>query len=302
MSLQKINPALYIHDVDPWYVSAMSASSWYDTETATLEDPDQLPWMQLQGWYIDGTTENIDARGVRTYTYHLRRRIIKPEKALQTLINAQTSAFNEGRQLNDLRYDDLVTLYTVMLDKTETELNSIKSDDSTYDSLVDSIISSMDTDYSTFATAVDALMDDFGDSELNRINTRFAALLAEGKQGLLDRGMYNSTVYDTIASGIEREKQNAITELNDKINERELSVEDRKIKMRTEIRDRILAARDRLRLFLSRSDESHVALRNKVAEAMFSFMERREDTYPSIDSMAEVAASLGAGAVNHPGG
>ena len=44
-------------------------------------------------------------------TYVLRRRIIKPENVLDDLVQSYTDAYNEGRQLNDQRYDDL----TVML-------------------------------------------------------------------------------------------------------------------------------------------------------------------------------------------
>lgn len=304
MSLQHMSSPIYLPHVkrDPYNIPAISVSSWYDTETSTVYDPEQIPWLVLQGWVVDSTDESTDARGIKSYTFHLSRRAIRPENALQTLINAQTGAFNEGRNLNDARYDDLVAVYASMLDKTETELNNISTDNNTYEGLVELIISSLDSDFTAYDTATAALMVDFGASELLRINTKFDAMIASQKSGLINRGMYSSTIWTTVEAGIERERSFAITDLNDKLNERKLTVEERAFRARVDIRTKILAARDRLHSQLIGSDEQHTIIRNKVVEAMIGFMERREDAYPSVDSIANVATNLGAGSVNSPGG
>lgn len=304
MSLQHMSSPIYLPHVkrDPYNISAISVSSWYDTETSTVYDPEQIPWLVLQGWVVDRTTEDVDARGVKSYTFKLSRRAIRPENALQTLINAQTGAFNEGRNLNDARYDDLVAVYASVLNKTETELNNISTDNNTYEGLVELIISSLDSDFTAYDTATAALMVGFGASELLRINTKFDAMIASQKSGLINRGMYSSTIWTTVEAGIERERSFAITDLNDKLNERKLTVEERAFRARVDIRTKILAARDRLHSQLIGSDEQHTIIRNKVVEAMIGFMERREDAYPSVDSIANVATNLGAGSVNSPGG
>lgn len=304
MSLQHMSSPIYLPHVkrDPYNIPAISVSSWYDTETSTVYDPEQIPWLVLQGWVVDSTTEDVDARGVKSYTFKLSRRAIRPENALQTLINAQTGAFNEGRNLNDARYDDLVAVYASVLNKTETELNNISTDNNTYEGLVELIISSLDSDFTAYDTATAALMVDFGASELLRINTKFDAMIASQKSGLINRGMYSSTIWTTVEAGIERERSFAITDLNDKLNERKLTVEERAFRARVDIRTKILAARDRLHAQLAGSAEQHTIIRNKVVEAMIGFMERREDAYPSVDSIANVATNLGAGSVNSPGG
>lgn len=301
MKLEKINPALIITDTDPWWHSSMSVGSWYQDETTTINDREKVNWLMLQGWNLTSTNENTDDNGVKHYTYKLSRRALKPERALQKLMNSQVSAFNEGRSLNDIRYDDIVTLYTLMLDRTEDELNSINADDSTFDSLVDDLLDNLDSDFDEYSLSIEDLMTGWGNSELTRINTLFDARLSEAQQNLINRGMNNTTILNSINAGIERERSVAITDLNDKIAERQLSVEDRKFKARVDIRLAILAARDRLRALLMKSEEAHVTIRNRVMEAMMNFMERREDSYPSVDGMVQAASSLGAGSVNHPG-
>ena len=301
MTLEKINPALYITDLDPLWHSSMSVGSWYQDETTIITDPEKLNWLLLQGWNVSSNNSTTDNNGVKQYEYKLSRRSLKPERALDKLMSAQTSAFNEGRRLNDQRYDDLVTLYSVMLDKTEDELNSINADDSIYDDLVNSILDDLDSDFDEYKLTIDTLMEGYGESELTQINTQFDARLSDTKQSLIDRGMNNSTLLDSMTAGIERERAIAITDLNDKLNDRQLTIEERKFKARIDVRLAILAARDRLRIMLSKGEEQHVVIRNRLMEIMLAFIERREDSYPSVDGMVQAAANLGAGSVNHPG-
>lgn len=301
--LQPMNPLLYIRDTDSWYTSSMSVNSWYEDEETTVTDPEQVPWLLLQGWAITNQSNPVidNATGARTQTFKLRRRIIKPEKALQKLINSQTSAYNSGRQLNDMRYDDIVTLWAVLIDKTETELNSLGGDDDEYEDLVDTVLTDIEADYQAYKVASDGIFDDYGVAQLLRINTAFDAKLAEGRSVLLTRGMYNSTIWTDTSSGIERERQFAITDLDDKIADKQQGLNDRLFKARVQVRTDILAARDRLRSYLSKSGEVHTAMRNRLQEAMNAFMERREDTYPDINGIGALATSMGAGSVNHPG-
>lgn len=300
MSLQKINPALYIRNVNPVNEAAINVSGWYQTEYTTTEDHDSIPFMIAQGWVVTRHQSVTYKDGTITHYYSLSRRVLMTEKILQTLISSQIAAYNEGRQLNDMRYDDIVTLYTLMLDKTEDELNSLHADDSVYDNLITDIIDGINSDFDEYKLSVDALMDGFGVSELLRINIRFDARLAEARQQLIDRGMNNSTILDSIFAGIERERAFAITDLNDKINERQLSVEDRKLKAMMDVKLAILNARDRLRIQLSKSGEVHVEMRNRVLDALLQFMERRTDSYPDLTAQAKTASDLGAGSSSYP--
>ncbi|MFO7936005.1 MAG: hypothetical protein R6V06_00105 [Kiritimatiellia bacterium] len=300
MDLQKINPARYITDTDPISESTVNVSGWYTTEHCSTQDHDSIPFLMAQGWSVTNHRSVTYQDGTITHYYTLSRRILQTEKVLQALITSQTGAYNEGRRLNDMRYDDIVTLYSIMLDNTETELNGINSADSTYEDLVDAMMDALDSDFDEYKLSTSALMDGFGVSELERINIKFNALLASSKSGLINRGMYSSTIWDSVSAGIERERAFAITDLNDKINERQLTVEERIFRARIDVRLKILAARDRLREQLSKSEEGHVVLRNRVLDALLGFMERRTDSYPDLTAQAKVVSDLGAGSVSYP--
>jgi len=125
-------------------------------------------------------------------------------------------------------------------------IDAMEDDYSTLSSVVGSLLTSMASDYSTFADSLDGVLDDYGDSIRSQINTRFDNQLAAAKQGLVDRGMYNSTVWDSIETGLERERSLALSDVADKITQQEISVVRSAYAAQTAMRDRVLAARERL--------------------------------------------------------
>jgi len=237
------------------------------------------------GWILGNSVEFSTA--------YLKRRKLQSERVLDSLITEFTSAYNEGRSINDSRYDELVTLYSVMLQQSESELTDVNSNQSTYDALIEKVIDGMETDLSTHEDAVDGVLDDFGTSELTRINAAFNAKEAELTQSLITRGMNNSTVSDTVLAGYERERAAAITDLNDKIAEQQIGQQDKLHGRRVETSRRILDARDRLFRLQKNGSLTIIDQRNKILQAMFSFMERRTDDYPGMQGLAEIAAKLG---------
>jgi len=300
--MDKINPALYITDTDPIPQEIFDTTDWYESQETTIQDPDQLPWMMAQGWIIDEAvvTGYWTSTGKPIGTWTLSRRVLKPEEALKDLTESFIEAYNTGRELNDTRYDEIVTLYSVMLDKTEDELNSLESDDTTYDDLIDNILAAMETDFAEYDGNVDGLFDSYGNAQRTRINQQFDNQVAEQRSSLIDRGMYNSTLWNTTEAGIERERARALTDLEDSILERKVGLEDRQYTLKSEMRGRILAARDRLRASLQDRDTNHITLRNNVLNALLAFMERREDGYPDIGSVGQLTSNLGASSPTYP--
>ena len=111
---------------------------------------------------------------------------------LTTLVADYTAAYNEGRTLNDQRYDDLVTLYLAVLDKTEDSYNTLETADETYEDAVEVIIAAISSEFASYDTDVTGDLDDWGTDLLAEINARFDALDAAELQGLIDRGMSNT--------------------------------------------------------------------------------------------------------------
>jgi len=300
--MDKINPSAYITDVDPVDEAVMDSSNWYEWQTMEMEDSAQLPWLFSQGWTVSATTTTYDVDTGRhtVIKWFLRRRVLKPELALQDLITSFTNAYNTGRTLNDQRYDEIVALFTVVLDKTEDTMISLEADETVYDGLVETIIAALGTDFDAHNTSVSGALDDFGDSERNRIDTLFDAKIASAKSSLIQRGMYNTTVWNSVEAGIERERAVADLAVEDLISEKQIRNEDRLYQLKTDMRAKVLAARDRLRTSLHELSTKRLGLRNQVITAMMNFMERREDGYPDISSIGNLTTSLGSSGVAYP--
>ncbi len=272
-----------------------SVSSWYSSEaTIGIFNESELAWLQAQGWRVQSAvTENTDT-GTRT-SYGLTRRIVKPESVLSSLVASYVTAYNEGRQLNDQRYDDLVTLYLSVLDKTEDTFNAQETADATYETLIASIITSVGTDFDTYSADVDGDLDTWGVDLLAEINARFDAELGKARQGLLDRGLYSGTLWASASAGVERERTRGLNSASDTIKQRQLELKHKVYAEQEQMRTRVLAARDRLRTFLSNARDRQVAVRNAAAEILGRLVERREDGYPDLGEITRLAASLGAG-------
>jgi hypothetical protein len=302
--MDKINPLLYITDTDPVPEVVLDASGWFETEyteissspSDTSVDTEYLPWMLAQGWEIYDRDRGVTDHG--TYitiidTVKLRRRKLQSERALQDLITEFTDAYNEGREVNDRRYDEIVAIYNVMLDKTETELSAISTASGDYDDIIRQILGELEDDLDAHNTDVDALLDGYGDGLRAQINERFDNELTKARQSLIDRGMNNTTLWTTTSAGIERERSMALTDAEDKIIERLLASKDRLYVFLAEMRRGIMDGH--LRLLNEAKDNAFkpVEFRNLVLQAMLNFMERREDEYPSLGDLSAITAQLG---------
>lgn len=300
--MDKLNQAAHITDYDPVAESVMTTSNWYEWQECENTDSAQLPWLFAQGWTISKVDAVYDSTNEvwNTTKWYLRRRVLKPEKALSDLVWSFTRAYNDGRTLNDQRFDDIVSVYTVMLDKTEDACIGLEADDTTYDGLIETLITNITSDFTTHNTDVVNDLDTFGESERDRVDTLFDAKSAAQQADLIRRGMYTTTVWSSVSAGIERERAVADLSVEDKISEKQIQHKDRLYTLKQSMRDRIMAARDRVRTALHAAEESRNTLRNNIADAMLRFMERREDSYPDMASIGNLAAGLGASQVSYP--
>ena len=307
--MDKINPLLYITDTDPVPEEVLDASGWFETEymTATAVRVDTptsseitggyIEWFMAQGWVqydadynvrsVDGTTISYNI------TYYLKRRKLQAERVLGDMIQEFTDAYNEGREINDRRYDEIVTLYDKMLDKSEDEITTLDSTVSSYDTLITAVLNNLPTDFTAHETDVGTLLDDWGDSRRDEIATQFDNELAKAKQALVTRGMYNTTVWTSVSAGIETQRAKALTDLEDKIVERKLVSKDRLHTIRVDMRKNMIDAYHRMLGVKHDHSLKTLDFRNAILGAMLNFMERRSDEYPGLDSLADIAAKLG---------
>jgi len=300
--MDKIIPEIQETPVIPKEPEAIS--TWYITETKEgFFSSVELPWLMAQGWEVVNKERRLVWEETSTYTtitqygyyYFMQRRSIRPEKVLDDLVVSYTDAYNEGRQLNDQRYDDALALYIAVLDATENTFNSLELDDEEFKPEMDAIIAKMEAEYEIYADNIDGVLDDFGDNLRDQLNTRFDNELTKAEQDLISRGMYNSTIWPSISVGIEKERSFALADLEDQILERQLNLEDKRHEAADSMYKSILAAMERLKDNLRAGVEMQVNIRNQVLESLTGFIERRTDSYPGLEAIGELAASLGAG-------
>lgn len=297
--MEKIIPGNYITDQDPVAIVPRDATEWYDNvsivvHTETTRD-DQLIWLLAQGWIVWQIAINNVGTDNQFYTWWLNRRVISGEKVLAAMTQDYSVAYNEGREANDTRYDDIVSIYSVVSDKMQDELISLDSKDATYEALVEVLFTSIESDYTSHDSEVSGDLDNWGTAQVTRINTQFDSELSKAQNSLISNGMYNSTTWSSASAGIERERARALNDHNDKLIVQQLGLEERLYAARAQTRDRILAARDRLFTTVQAGAMSREAMREKILTDLCVFMERRTDSYPDLTAIGNAAAELGAG-------
>lgn len=292
-----------IPDLQPTPLTTMvpePISTWYTTETMQTTDADQLPWLYAQGWKLYSSVTHTEAfkeiygTSIRD-KYYLWRRSLKPEAALDSLVKSYTDAYNEGRQLNDQRYDDLIVLYSAVLSKSQGVFNDLEASDETYNTLIQSIIASIGTDHTAYSGDVNGDLDEYGISMRLQVNIRFDNAVSAAKQALINRGMYNSTTWTSTYAGLERERSLSLTDLEDKLMQQRLALKHKVHGELTSMRSRVMAARDRLRDTLHNASDRRLTARNTIVEALARFVEARTDSYPDLAEIGKLAAALGAG-------
>ena len=171
-----------------------------------------------------GTSFTSSTNGGAPYWYscfkvRLQRRRIQAEQVLQDMVESFTDAYNEGRQVNSDRYDEIVSLYALMLARTESEANNVFSalspDD--FKPLAEMVVDAVREALENYRNALGDLPEDWMASRTQEINDRYDALLSEAQSKMITAGTYNSTVWPTTASGIERDRQKALNDLKDEM-------------------------------------------------------------------------------------
>lgn len=391
MTIEKINPLLYITDRDPIPEDVLDASAWFKTETCELDfgeyvgrpaenvamHKSMLAYYLANGWYVDavleggeggtwrsvaqasnatngnsrsassakssgkskatshshssamggdltsadttgesegessGTSESsgmAENRGTSTattsqdggpywYAYNrirLKRRKMQTELVLKDMISQFTRAYNEGREINDERYDELVALYALMLSRTEDEANAfagLNVDD--FKPLAQLVTDEIKKAIEEYKSAVGDLPADWMQSRIDEINRKFDALLAEAKSKMVSAGTYNSTVWPTTASGIERDRQLALNDLKDEMVTLKVDVYGKIASMTADVGQKLLDCEIKILEMQNKMMLGPTEMRNQVFKWMLDFMERRDDDYPGLESIAQIAERLG---------
>lgn len=347
-------------DVSPLLKYTPYTPAWWVNSYIDRIPETAVGWLVAQGWQVIGTYEVDDV----TY-YQMTRQSMQSWKILQSLLEEFVQSYNEGRSANSIRYNDIIDLWTSAIKKVRTTLDTIADHSDEHVSLYFTYLDDVNRDIDQAIAYCQADVDETGDevqdrlvaylnelerlegfhtthsglasgyltglgvTELARINESFDNQLEKARQELVNRGLYSSGLFAQYDARIERERNEAIVALNDRLNREKwenqhrlydqqmanrlaylnglLQHADGTFKHGQWVVDQrrtlaVLAMQARLERIRGRMDvrdreEKLMAYQldthTNLAVGLFGFVERREDTYPSMESVTKLVAGLG---------
>lgn len=311
----------------PLMVSPFSPA-WFAPETITNIPADSVGWLLSQGWRVTGITYDNTTNPPTPY-YAMSRESLQNWQILQSLLDEYTTAHNLATTNNAVRYNDILTSWAEMLhtshDHWDVQFEEQDAHDTQYlgdlQTFMDEItaliaeqlaeLTELESNYTTHSLMATDFLVDLGATELARINEAFDATLAQQLQQLVDRGLYSSAVAADITARNTRDRNQEVAALNDRLNrekwenqhrlyEQQTGMKRQKMDEKTRaITEKIAVAKERLAGLQQEHDEWQRLMayqldeRNKILVGIYGFVERRDDVYPSFESLTQLVTGLG---------
>ncbi len=307
---------IHVQDmVNPYY------SIWWTSETVSGVDDTVMGWLVAQGWDITAVTQDNSTTPPTLY-YALAKQAMDTQRVLLDLCNSFTVAWNDAKFANELRYNQVVRDWTQTLeaahdqleqqvDHQNAQLGVYITDLNRYMDEINVLIEEnrddLALDYSVHKDATEALLTGLGTTELSRINEAFASSLSIQIQDLITTGLYTSDVRTDKTAKNTRDKNEAIAELNDRLNREKLTnkhtLYGQNVSL-SEFKNAAIAAK--MNAYVTRLDgwksvhaddmklmAYQLDTQNNLLIGLYSFVERREDVAPDWRDLSTMIAGLG---------
>jgi hypothetical protein len=274
-----------------------SVPGWYFEQNIGLVPDTVAPYLAAHGFIVNGGTENYIDGEFAGYLLNMERNKFSRLDAMQILLNTQVSAFNEGRANNNTRYQDLLTNLQTLLSNNQADVTSFLDTEvnsaAGYVTLLITTLDTLEPDYTAHAAAATAFLTDLGTTELARINEKYDNLQTAQNQSLANRGFYSSALVTQVTAQVERERNEAIAELNDRLNREKFENQHRLYEQQFKMRLESIRVRQSTGAFHSELIRYQLDQRSNLALALFGLVERREDDYPGVGDLVATVASMG---------
>lgn len=296
----------------------LDVGKWFKTETLEIiigdsyglprpgMVPQALGWFVADGWTITGKGKTSESHVYRknftihewkkSTTYKLERKTMQSESVLQDMISEFTTAYNEGRKINNERYKEIVAAYISMVSSTQdlvADELKLSEDDMDFEKLVAWIVESLKSGIEEFKGTIESAIGKLGAARRESIERQANNELSKARKSLVEKGLYNNTIWQSISSRIMTDKQFALNDLEEKLAKEQISTGELLLRVRADISGKILDAYRSYFDILVNKKLPLVNARNSVYKWMLDFMEHREDQYPSMENMLSLAQGLG---------
>ncbi len=202
------------------------------------------------------TLQNLDTEGVQDLANHiaaydteldtLKSEFDTHKIAAEAFVNDAVAQFTDYALDIESTLDTALSDYTALQSDIDGILATAESEFGEHEADVNTLLALLLSDYTTHATAAAGYLTGLGATELSRINEQFNNLQAKLQQELINRGLYSSALITTITTRVERERSEAITQLNDRLNREKLENQHRMYGQQVEMRARTLDGKSRL--------------------------------------------------------
>jgi hypothetical protein len=191
------------------------------------------------------------------------------------------------------------------------------------------ILNQLEPLYDTHETTAEEFLTNLGTTDLARINEQFDNSLSNLRQGMVNRGLYSSGLFAQTETRITRERNEAIAKLNDQLNREKLELENTLFGQEMSVKGAVLDGRAKLAVLQHQQSQFLLETRMKIATTIMQArlhrlqgrmdvrdkenalmamqldvrnnlviglmgqIERREDTYPSLEAMTKLITGLG---------
>lgn len=184
-------------DLTPSVGSYFDVGQWYTTYLSPGIPDTVAPYLAAHGYQIAGGNPYEIDGDFAGFLLNMYRNSFSHAEATQLMLNAMVFAYNEGRTLNDRRYEDLLANHQTLLANHQEDIgnfitNNITDATSGYVTVLISSLDQLDTDHSSFESDVYGY--DTGDraAELSRLKTVWQ-----------DAATTLESEYDTITNGLD---------------------------------------------------------------------------------------------------
>jgi len=174
-------------DLTPTPESALPVAAWMLTFYAADVPDDALPWLLAQGWQIVSIRYDNTTTPPTPY-YDLTREGMANSAVLQSLVNVYTRVYNEGRLINDLRYENIVANWSSMVSAMTTHVTAMATTSNVFASIwlgrLDAVMAEVETDVLVNKTDLQTYADDLWtkvdglSAQLSTLTTYYTATAA----------------------------------------------------------------------------------------------------------------------------
>ena len=212
---------------------------------------------------------------------------------MQSMTDSFTEAYNSGRGIEDRRYNEIVSLYSLMLSRSESEGNSIVIGATDLMPVANRLLEAVMSSVGDADSASDEISEASTKNRERDVNRQFDNLIAQTKAQMITNGTYNNTLWPSVQAGIERQRSEALDKAKEAGMSVKLNAKSSVATLRANVGAQILTAMQGIVTANDQRKLTVVELRNTVLKWMLDYIGTREESYPELEEIATVAERMG---------